>query len=125
MRSRIRGLLGGPERSAVGAPPPLVPSTSRKCGCATSQVTLNRARKWPGQRTPLSDLLGVVKVRAPPPPNLGHNPGTKFAVVEQEHEKTPHLRGFRKADDGLRTRDLRLGKPTLYQLSYVRRAGRA
>jgi hypothetical protein len=24
------------------------------------------------------------------------------------------------ADDGLRTRDLRLGKPTLYQLSYVR-----
>jgi hypothetical protein len=25
-----------------------------------------------------------------------------------------------KADDGLRTRDLRLGKPTLYQLSYVR-----
>src|ERR1035438_3773609 len=28
-----------------------------------------------------------------------------------------------KADDGARTRDLRLGKPTLYQLSYVR-AGR-
>jgi hypothetical protein len=26
----------------------------------------------------------------------------------------------RKADDGSRTRDLRLGKPTLYQLSYVR-----
>ncbi len=28
----------------------------------------------------------------------------------------------RKADDGPRTRDLRLGKPTLYQLSYVRKA---
>jgi hypothetical protein len=28
-----------------------------------------------------------------------------------------------EADDGPRTRDLRLGKPTLYQLSYVR-AGR-
>ena len=27
-----------------------------------------------------------------------------------------------KADDGSRTRDLRLGKPTLYQLSYVRAA---
>jgi hypothetical protein len=27
-----------------------------------------------------------------------------------------------EADDGSRTRDLRLGKPTLYQLSYVRRA---
>jgi hypothetical protein len=26
-----------------------------------------------------------------------------------------------KADDGSRTRDLRLGKPTLYQLSYVRK----
>jgi hypothetical protein len=26
----------------------------------------------------------------------------------------------READDGPRTRDLRLGKPTLYQLSYVR-----
>src|SRR4051794_32282629 len=26
----------------------------------------------------------------------------------------------READDGSRTRDLRLGKPTLYQLSYVR-----
>jgi hypothetical protein len=25
-----------------------------------------------------------------------------------------------EADDGSRTRDLRLGKPTLYQLSYVR-----
>ena len=25
-----------------------------------------------------------------------------------------------EADDGARTRDLRLGKPTLYQLSYVR-----
>jgi hypothetical protein len=27
-----------------------------------------------------------------------------------------------EADDGARTRDLRLGKPTLYQLSYVRAA---
>ena len=30
---------------------------------------------------------------------------------------------FYKADDGSRTRDLRLGKPTLYQLSYVRKWG--
>src|SRR5947209_5403554 len=28
-----------------------------------------------------------------------------------------------QADDGSRTRDLRLGKPTLYQLSYVRVVG--
>jgi hypothetical protein len=31
---------------------------------------------------------------------------------------------FYEADDGSRTRDLRLGKPTLYQLSYVRKWGR-
>ena len=31
--------------------------------------------------------------------------------------------GSRVADDGARTRDLRLGKPTLYQLSYVRDDG--
>ena len=34
------------------------------------------------------------------------------------------LPASRKADDGCRTRDLRLGKPTLYQLSYVRAARR-
>jgi hypothetical protein len=32
-------------------------------------------------------------------------------------------RPFYEADDGGRTRDLRLGKPTLYQLSYVRAVG--
>jgi hypothetical protein len=30
-----------------------------------------------------------------------------------------------KADDGPRTRDLWLGKPTLYQLSYVREVAQA
>ena len=33
---------------------------------------------------------------------------------------TCYLAPFLEADDGSRTRDLRLGKPTLYQLSYVR-----
>jgi hypothetical protein len=36
--------------------------------------------------------------------------------------KFPIYRDLYKADDGSRTRDLRLGKPTLYQLSYVRAA---
>jgi hypothetical protein len=31
---------------------------------------------------------------------------------------------FLEADDEARTRDLRLGKPTLYQLSYIRVSGR-
>jgi hypothetical protein len=35
----------------------------------------------------------------------------------------PVLLVFLEADDGGRTRDLRLGKPTLYQLSYVRVSG--
>ena len=35
-------------------------------------------------------------------------------------QNPPLSEGFSKADDGGRTRDLRLGKPTLYQLSYVR-----
>ena len=39
----------------------------------------------------------------------------------RENEKTPAVAGLpRRADDGSRTHDLRLGKPTLYQLSYVR-----
>jgi hypothetical protein len=36
-------------------------------------------------------------------------------------ERKPAEAGFSfRADDGSRTRGLRLGKPTLYQLSYVR-----
>jgi hypothetical protein len=35
-------------------------------------------------------------------------------------DKTPGNSGFPEADDEARTRDLRLGKPTLYQLSYIR-----
>ena len=34
----------------------------------------------------------------------------------------PETRINAEADDGGRTRDLRLGKPALYQLSYVREA---
>jgi hypothetical protein len=37
-----------------------------------------------------------------------------------DKEKPAVSSEFREADDGGRTRDLRLGKPTLYQLSYVR-----
>jgi hypothetical protein len=36
------------------------------------------------------------------------------------HTRMRITRPFFQADDGARTRDLRLGKPTLYQLSYVR-----
>src|SRR5688572_28814151 len=35
-------------------------------------------------------------------------------------EKPPPERGFRGADDGIRTRDPNLGKVVLYQLSHVR-----
>ena len=37
--------------------------------------------------------------------------------------KTKAASGTKRADDGLRTRDLQLGKLALYQLSYVRVGG--
>ena len=50
--------------------------------------------------------------------------GEREAFVALEwHESEPDGARFgstTRADDGARTRDLRLGKPTLYQLSYVR-----
>jgi hypothetical protein len=46
---------------------------------------------------------------------------TRLAESPRDLQVNADLRGpVRKADDGSRTRDLRLGKPTLYQLSYVR-----
>ncbi len=38
-------------------------------------------------------------------------------------QKPPITRVFLEADDGIRTRDTWLGKPVLYQLSYVRAPG--
>jgi hypothetical protein len=53
-----------------------------------------------------------------------------FARFHDHHEsayrassgakRRSHAASSREADDGSRTRDLRLGKPTLYRLSYVR-----
>jgi cytochrome c biogenesis protein CcmG, thiol:disulfide interchange protein DsbE len=40
--------------------------------------------------------------------------------TKPESGQSPVFTGTFQADDGSRTRDLRLGKPTLYQLSYVR-----
>jgi hypothetical protein len=49
------------------------------------------------------------------------NPVSKaLAAFSDRMTKGPRLRAFFEADDGDRTHDLRLGKPTLYQLSYVR-----
>src|SRR4051794_1555573 len=49
-------------------------------------------------------------------------PGTvaRSLVALERKRRNVDLQVFPKADDGSRTRDLRLGKPTLYQLSYVR-----
>jgi hypothetical protein len=41
-------------------------------------------------------------------------------VWRQDSGRAQISRPFLQADDGSRTRDLRLGKPTLYRLSYVR-----
>jgi hypothetical protein len=39
---------------------------------------------------------------------------------EGQNEKSPEFGAFRGAGDGVRTRDIQLGKLTLYQLSYSR-----
>src|SRR5436853_6626234 len=64
-----------------------------------------------------SDVLHVVSLFA-----LLFAPTHFRALAVQPHQhKNPALAGLSyEADDGPRTRDLRLGKPTLYQLSYVR-----
>src|SRR5436853_2763604 len=64
-----------------------------------------------------SDVLHVVSLFA-----LLFAPTHFRALAVQPHQhKNPALAGLsHEADDGPRTRDLRLGKPTLYQLSYVR-----
>ena len=51
----------------------------------------------------------VARDSCPQPPNSA-----------TRNQKRPNFLAFLQADDGSRTRDLRLGKPTLYQLSYVR-----
>ena len=47
----------------------------------------------------------------------------RFRIAGARIAKARVTGPFLRADDGSRTRDLRLGKPTLYQLSYVRAAG--
>jgi hypothetical protein len=48
------------------------------------------------------------------------SPFEHFSSVSETDENPVIYKAFFEADDGVRTRDLRLGKPTLYQLSYVR-----
>ena len=52
---------------------------------------------------------------------LGHYRATSTAASGRPFSWNMAMcRRLARADDGSRTRDLRLGKPTLYQLSYVR-----
>ena len=49
---------------------------------------------------------------------MGHG---REAAYPRQNDENPALAGFSlRADDGARTRDTWLGKPVLYQLSYVR-----
>ncbi len=60
------------------------------------------------------------------PPGVGTLLLKPLRHVTRVAELTPEWRfsrAFSEANDGPRTRDLRLGKPTLYQLSYVRDPG--
>ena len=49
--------------------------------------------------------------------------GREMRRATDDGDATVILEATPQADEGTRTLDLRLGKPTLYQLSYVRDAG--
>jgi cytochrome c biogenesis protein CcmG, thiol:disulfide interchange protein DsbE len=52
--------------------------------------------------------------------SLGHIWDMNHLSQGRDQTETPELQGISEAGDGGRTRDLWLGKPTLYQLSYTR-----
>ncbi len=53
-------------------------------------------------------------------PDLKYPSFTSCITTRVNPERVRDLHTHHGADDGARTRDLRLGKATLYQLSYVR-----
>ena len=59
------------------------------------------------------DLAEVLRSRRPQGGGVLTSEGASLSV----------LKCYNRADDGLRTRDLQLGKLALYQLSYVRVGG--
>ena len=61
----------------------------------------------------------MTQILRPPGTYSGH----VHRIRHRPTDEKPAITGPFQADDGARTRDLRLGKPTLYQLSYVRVVG--
>ena len=58
---------------------------------------------------------------SPQRPAMSPDAARPHRLLSAEGAEIPLLvKPFARADDGSRTRDLRLGKPTLYRLSYVR-----
>jgi Arylsulfotransferase (ASST) len=92
-------------------------TTARRSGFETA-ITIRRYRDVAVQA--LDRGRHVMAQSAPLAVGSGDN-----RTLEVERTAGIEDRGstLREADDGSRTRDLRLGKPTLYQLSYVRAAG--
>ena len=75
-------------------------------------------RRAPGPRDP--DGRGH-RCRTPGVAQNLHRAGRAAVAARVQHERnTANTRRNRRADDGARTRDLKLGKLALYQLSYVR-----
>src|ERR1700733_1381805 len=89
------------------------------------------ARSVVARSTPSSNADAETQMRPRCDLNLGRMCITPqilaCSIIIEPSWETQHLQQISarscqalKADDGSRTRDLRLGKPTLYQLSYVR-----
>src|SRR5262249_40965956 len=80
-------------------------------------------RQWEVRLAPPLGCQSHGSSPAPRRPSYGVSEGESPRA--EDLRKRPRVararcRALRRADDGARTRDLRLGKPTLYQLSYVR-----
>jgi hypothetical protein len=109
LRERCGGKSG--LRDELGVPP-LGPGSKSFGGCAANACAVpDQGRRG----TPMRDddvrsgrRRGPVPMKSPP------------ANRRRRRSERTRRRRSREADDGPRTRDLWLGKPTLYQLSYVR-----
>ncbi len=76
---------------------------------------------WRFTATPSASLLDATPLLP-----ICFEPGRRVEPCSRLDNKKPRRSGASsRADDGPRTRDLKLGKLALYQLSYVRRAGAA
>ena len=100
---------------------PLVPDGATLAQFALRWILMHDAVSTviPGARSPEQARANAAAADAPGARRATH--GGRSATVYERRDRAARAPALvARADDGPRTRDLWLGKPTLYQLSYVR-----